>query len=143
MAGGAKIRSVVDLTPFCCSPKEAAKLTNLSVDVIYNAIKAQELPAFEMVVNGKRVNRRLLKLVDLLDWINDYSVAFCGSRVGDKVEGVAPRDRVHEPTTKRGIRKARKEANKEDWRELQSKTQQEFLETIRRLREGDRLSSHE
>jgi excisionase family DNA binding protein len=99
MAGGAMIRSVIDLTPFCCSPKEAAKLTNLSVDVIYNAIKANELPAFEMVVNNKRVNRRLLKLVDLLDWINDYSVAFGGTRVGDKVEGVEPRDRVHEPTT--------------------------------------------
>jgi hypothetical protein len=94
-----------------------------------------------MVVSGKRVNRQLLKLVDLLDWINDYSVAFCGTRVGGKVEGVEPGDRIHEPTTKRGIRKARKEANRKAWRELRSETQQELLENIRRLREGGRLEN--
>lgn len=127
---GAQIRSVVDLTPLCCSPKEAAKLTNLSVDVIYHAITAQELPAFEMVIAGKRVNRRLMMVEDLMKWIEDYKVGYCNDSVGDKVVGVEPRDRVHQPSTKRGIRKAKRAANKNEWREKRAQDEKEFKEQI-------------
>ena len=126
----AQIRSVVDLTPLCCSPKEAAKLTNLSVGVIYHAITSKELPAFEMVVAGKRVNRRLILVSDLEQWIEDFKVGYCNDSVGEKVVGVQPRNRVHQPSTKRGIRKANREENKHKFREQKAQEEAEFKKQI-------------
>lgn len=118
------------MEPLAVSPKEAGKLAGLGVSAIYDAIKAGELSAFEPVINGKRVNRRLVMVEDLKQWLADYQVGYCSEDVGDKVVGVKPRNRVHQPTTRRGIRKAKREENKQMFREQKAQEEVEFREQV-------------
>ena len=123
------------MEPLSVSPKEAAKLVGLGVSGIYDAIKAGELPAFEPVINGKRVNRRLVMVEDLKQWLRDYRVGYCSKVVGDKVEDVESRSRTHEPSAERVARKkAKREANKKAWREGQKCVRDELKEQINRQR---------
>ena len=114
----ARKKAVIQMEPLAVSPKEAAKLVGLGVSGIYDAIKAGELPAFEPVINGKRVNRRLVLVADLKQWLTEYQAGYCSEDVGARVEGVEPRSRAHEPTTRSGIRKAKREANQKSCRHL-------------------------
>ena len=96
------------MEPLAVSPKEAARLAGLGVSGIYDAIKAGELPAFEPVIDGKRVNRRLVMVKDLKQWLLDYKVGYCSEVIGAKVEGVEPRYRTHEQSAERVAQKKAK-----------------------------------
>ena len=124
----ARKKAVILMEPLAVSPKEAAKLVGLGVSGIYNAIKANELPAFEPVIAGKRVNRRLIMVAELKQWLADYQVGYCSEDVGAKVESVEPRYRTHEPTTQKGIRKAIREAKRKAWYAMKAEVQAEFDE---------------
>ena len=126
----ARKKAVIQMEPLAVSPKEAAALAGLGVSAIYDAIKARELSAFEPVINGKRVNRRLVMVEDLKQWLADYQVGYCSEDIGDKVVGIEPRNRVHQPTTRRGIRKAKREENKQKFREQKAQEEMEFKKQL-------------
>ena len=131
----ARKKAVIQMEPLAVSPKEAAKLVGLGVSGIYGAIKAGELPAFEPVINGKRVNRRLIMVAELKQWLTDYQVGYCSEDVGAKVVGVEPRYRTHDPKTHRGIRKASREERRKDWDKMKAQVQAELnAQTERQLK---------
>jgi hypothetical protein len=126
----ARKKAVIQMEPLAVSPKEATKLAGLGGSDIYDAIKARELPAFEPVVN-----RRLVMVTELKQWLADYQVGYCSEGVGSKVDGVEPRYRTHESTTRRGIRKAAREERRKDWYAMKAQVQAELnAQTERQLK---------